>query len=133
MIELYGISVFEFVGLITLPFTLAVFIFTIKWQRWYMAHVDKQEVLANVKDVEKLTAIDWKPGTVLWLRVGYMDPKAIREQYQILERFFIESGVEKPALLVTPSDVEMEAINIVDLLALVGKTVPDDAFTRGEP
>jgi hypothetical protein len=28
--------------------------FTIKWQRWYMAHVDKQEVLANVKDVEKL-------------------------------------------------------------------------------
>lgn len=102
---------------------------TYLWSRRWMKHLDRAERNAMLREsVGRLTMIEWKPGMVLWVQFDpdHYEPATVNAIGEELMQFFMSMGIKDPPILTTASDVDVQAINIVDLLALVGKTAGDD-------
>jgi len=98
------------------------------WNRRWMRHLEQAERNAMLREpVRQLTTIEWKPGMVLWVQFDpdRYEPDTVNAIGEELMQFFMAMGVKNPPILTTASDVDVQAINIVDLLALVGKTASE--------
>lgn len=87
---------------------------------------EMKEVEARLADVKKLETIDWKPGTILWVQVEGSGRNGGDIVSDHMRRFLSHHlDMDDPPMLVTSDCVTIQAISVVDLLALISK-VRDD-------
>ena len=94
--------------------------------------MEMKEVEARLKDVKKLSAIEWKPGMVLWVKInerGLRRDSAeayLQEVRKDMLSLGESLGLDDPPILVTASDVSLNTLSVIDLLAVLGRTTQAD-------
>lgn len=88
---------------------------------------EMKEVEARLRDVEKITTIDWKPGTILWVSLD-VNKKQLQSVATPIKDYFEEKLGVAPPVLITSRDCDLKAISVVDMLGLLGRVVeePED-------
>ena len=110
---------FQFFGILV---GVGTIVFVSYWHRRFIRVLEQKEVETRLAQIKQLTVIDWQPGMILWMKAPDYSETMCKEIAGELEVLLKEAGVPDPALLVTPDDLSVSAISIVDLLALLGKT-----------